>query len=425
MSSSTAIYTALTGIALYFVSRWWRSRIPRGLKRPPGPPGHYLIGNLLDVPKTKQWLTFNQWANEYGTRFAGLSLKPPDSLKSDWAITVAQYGETWRCNRTYFHQIFGQAAVENYHEIQTKYTNHLEIIRDIFGMFGALILETTYGIRAASEKDPFLILSETTIQRIIEAGIPGTYLVDIFPVCTQLLCHGREILLTGNQLVKYVPSWFPGAKFQREMGQLRRQVEEMLNRSIVAKSRVENGDARPSAVSVLIEEFGNDINRPDDHEDIIKHVTGVEYMTAIDTSTGVLLNFIYAMLLHPEVQRRAQNELDEVVGSGTLPSFEDFGRLKYTRAVFQELLRWNAVTPSGLPHALKVDDVVNGYFIPKGTIVFGNTWSLLRIKSVYGPDADKFNPERFLDERMPFPDFAFGYGRRSADAIKSLEELDC
>ncbi|GJJ11050.1 hypothetical protein Clacol_005281 [Clathrus columnatus] len=118
------------------------------------------------------------------------------------------------------------------------------------------------------------------------------------------------------------------------------------------------------------------------------------------------------MLLHHEVQKRAQEELDEVVGSGALPSFEDFGRLKYTRAIFQELLRWNAVTPTGLPHVLKVDDVVNGYFIPKGTIVFGNTWSLLRSKSVYGPDADRFNPERFLNEGMPSPDFAFGYGRR-------------
>ncbi|GJJ11054.1 hypothetical protein Clacol_005285 [Clathrus columnatus] len=150
----------------------------------------------------------------------------------------------------------------------------------------------------------------------------------------------------------------------------------------VAKNNLKNGDARSSMISALIENLENNSARPDDYEDIIKRVTGVAYIAAVDTVNGVLLHFLYTMLLHPEVQKRAQEELDEVVGSGALPSFEDFGRLKYTRAVFQELLRWNAVAPSALPHVLNVDDVVNGYFIPKGTIVFGNTWSLLRSKSV-------------------------------------------
>ncbi|GJJ11055.1 hypothetical protein Clacol_005286 [Clathrus columnatus] len=67
MSSSTIVYTGIAGIALYFVSHWWKTRIPRGLKRPPGPPGHFLIGNLL--PKSKEWLTFDRWANEYGDLF--------------------------------------------------------------------------------------------------------------------------------------------------------------------------------------------------------------------------------------------------------------------------------------------------------------------------------------------------------------------
>ncbi|GJJ11057.1 hypothetical protein Clacol_005288 [Clathrus columnatus] len=435
MSPSTTAYTALAGVVLYFVSCWWKNRIPRGLKHPPGPPGHFLIGNLLDLPRSEEWLTFNRWSHEYGDLFylsmPGASLLFVNSyelakelfdkrgsiysdryqstvmnefLKLDWTIVLQQYGEKWRRDRTYFHQFFNQTAVETYQEVHIKHTKVLlkrlyqspeDYRRHLRCNVGGSVLEVTYGIEATSEEDPLLVLSETTIQRVTEAGIPGTYLVDIFPI------------------LKHIPSWLPGAKFRRELNQLGTQVTEMLNKPVeIAKASLKNGDARPSVISALIENFENDSDRPADYEDIIKHITGVVYIAAIDTTNGLLSHFIYTMLLHPEVQKRAQEELDEVVGSGASPSFEDFERLKYTRAVFQELLRWNAVLHIGVPHILNVDDIINGYFIPKGTIVFGNTWSLLRSQSVYGHDAEKFKPERFLDEPMPPPDFAFGYGRR-------------
>ncbi|GJJ11056.1 hypothetical protein Clacol_005287 [Clathrus columnatus] len=411
MAFSTVAYTGLAGLALYVVSHWWNNRIPRGLKRPPGPPGRLLIGNLLDLPKSKEWVTFDRWAKEYGdlcylnmpgasilfvnshelakelfdkrgniysNRYQSTVLN--DLIKLDWSMILTQYGERWRRTRTYFHQFFNQTVIENYYDIQIKYTKMLlkrlhqspeDYRTHVRYIFGASILEVSYGIQPMSETDPFIVLSDTTIQRATEAGIPGTYLL-------------------GEQVI------------------------EMLNKPVeVAKNNMRNGDARPSVVSGLIETFENDSNRPDDYEDFIKHVPGVAYITAVDTSAGVLLHFFHMMLLHPEVQKQAQEELDEVVGPGALPSFKDLGKLKYIKAIFQELLRYNAVVPIAVPHVLNVNDVVNGYFIPKGTIVFGNSWTLLRSKSFYGLDADKFNPARFLDERTPYPDFAFGYGRRA------------
>lgn len=80
------------------------------------------------------------------------------------------------------------------------------------------------------------------------------------------------------------------------------------------------------------------------------------------------------MLLHPHVQKRAQEELDEVVGPDALPSFDHFARLRYIWAIVHEVIRWQTVTPIALPHLLVAEDVVDGYFIPKGTVVFGNAW---------------------------------------------------
>ena len=55
------------------------------------------------------------------------------------------------------------------------------------------------------------------------------------------------------------------------------------------------------------------------------------------------------MLLHPDVQKKAQAELDRVVGPGRLPDFSDRDDLVYLKAVIMELIRWHQVTPLGKP----------------------------------------------------------------------------
>jgi cytochrome P450 len=53
------------------------------------------------------------------------------------------------------------------------------------------------------------------------------------------------------------------------------------------------------------------------------------------------------MTLYPEVQAKAQAELDAVVGTGRLPSFSDRADLPYIDALFKEVLRWHQATPIG------------------------------------------------------------------------------
>ncbi|KAM6494414.1 Cytochrome P450, partial [Amanita muscaria] len=61
-------------------------------------------------------------------------------------------------------------------------------------------------------------------------------------------------------------------------------------------------------------------------------------------------NFMLAMALHPDAQRRAQEEIDRVVGSHRLPSFDDRPSLLYVEALYREVQRWCPVFPAGLPH---------------------------------------------------------------------------
>lgn len=91
------------------------------------------------------------------------------------------------------------------------------------------------------------------------------------------------------------------------------------------------------------------------------------------------------MTLHPEVQKKAQAELDRVVGSDRLPNLADTDLLPYLGALVNEVLRWSPVVPTSmfflhaspslfdvhgidLPHVLMEEDQHNGFLIPQGTV---------------------------------------------------------
>ena len=76
-----------------------------------------------------------------------------------------------------------------------------------------------------------------------------------------------------------------------------------------------------------------------------------------------------ALSLFPDVQRRAQEELDRVVGPNRLPDFSDYDDLVYIQAIALEAMRWMVVFPLGLYHRVIADDEYMGYFIPKGTTI--------------------------------------------------------
>lgn len=93
-----------------------------------------------------------------------------------------------------------------------------------------------------------------------------------------------------------------------------------------------------------------------------------------DTTATTLQGFLQAMVLWPHVQRKAQKELDEVVGGSRLPTFDDYDDLPYIKACVKELLRWLPASTLGMPHSTSAEDEYMGYRIPKGAHVIMNIW---------------------------------------------------
>lgn len=60
-----------------------------------------------------------------------------------------------------------------------------------------------------------------------------------------------------------------------------------------------------------------------------------------------MISFVLAMTLHPEVQKRAHEEIDKIVGLGRLPTFADRPSLPYVECILKESLRWYPANPIG------------------------------------------------------------------------------
>lgn len=119
------------------------------------------------------------------------------------------------------------------------------------------------------------------------------------------------------------------------------------------------------------------------------------------------------MSMFPDVQRKAQEEIDRVVGTSRLPAASDRDNLQFVNLIVEEAQRWHPITPMGLPHAADEDDTIDGVRIPKGTLLLPAVWFFTRDSETYH-DPEAFKPERFLAPyNEPFAtNFTFGFGRR-------------
>jgi len=298
-------------------------------------------------------------------------------------------------------------ATGQFHDIQLRQTHQfmLKLFDDpsnfrnhLKHWIGASIIEATYGLAVQPDNDPLIALVNKAMEGAQEAGIPGTFLVNVLPI------------------LKYVPAWFPGATFQVKAKNWRKYVERAREVPFQAsKALVESGTVPVSFVTLAVKKLyeGKSVVE----EDVIKHASATTFGAGSDTSASALALFFAAMALYPDVQRKAQAELHTVVGSERLPTFDDMKNLPYVVAILKEILRWQPVLPLALPHMSSADDTYRGYHIPKGVIIMGNTWSISRNEKYY-TNADIFNPDRFMKDGQLNPDIldsaeiAFGFGRR-------------
>nr|BAL05079.1 cytochrome P450 [Phanerodontia chrysosporium] len=440
MSTPLTYLVFLSAILTVVLIRTAIARRKRWARLPPGPKGLPIVGNVLQMPKSQEWLTFSRWAEQYGdiiylnilgqpliilnaaedavalldkggSIYANRPILAMGGELVGWNRTLAltQYGERFREYRRLIARFIGGKAQmarhlplverETRRLLQRILNNPEDLAGNIRKTAGAIILTLSHGYRIREDDDPVVAHVGRALEQFTEASTPGAFLVDVFPI------------------LRHVPAWLPGASFKatakRCQGETLEQMADVPHNYV--KEQMASNKEIPNFTSELLrDEKLGDI---DSKEFNIKWAAASMYSGGADTTVSSIHSFVLAMVLHPHVQRRAQAEIDAIIGPERLPTFEDRAALPYVEALFKEVLRWNPVGPLGLPHRLSQDDVYKGYLLPKGSIIIANIWSFLRDHDLY-PNPSDFDPTRHLpknNEAASQPDprtYCFGFGRR-------------
>ncbi|KAJ6460011.1 cytochrome P450, partial [Mycena sanguinolenta] len=419
-------------------SSTWLYTAPRSkllLPLPPGPKKLPLVGNLFDMTRTRlPWEACMDWSKTFNSdiihlELAGTSVVVLSSVEATDALlgsrssiysdrpTFRMAGELmgWDfliCKRTH-RRLFVQETSnlmgsEGFHNAERlaaeallrrlllhpeEFLDHLDL------MPGEVMISAAYGIDPLPANDPYISLAEEAGKAFSLAMVPGRFLVDSIP------------------LLKYVPEWFPGAGFKRIAREVRALTQKLRDVPFAETKRRVVPQASFTANALR----NVDATNKSYPERIVKNAAAMVYMGGTATTSSVLASFILAMLANPDAQKKAQQEIDSVLGHGNLP---DPGHKKeempYVDAVVKELLRWRNATPFGsLPLAydcnvvidMYFEDSYRGYRLPARSLVIGNAWSTMY------PDPYFFKPERFLLDgklncKVRDPEAAFGFGRR-------------
>lgn len=154
-----------------------------------------------------------------------------------WGFLFATmpYGIDWRRRRRLFQRFFPTSRADAYQPQQRTQVRHLlaqlcdsrqdfmQTLRQyviyrhtpaslnrwtVSSFTGGIVLALGYGIQVKHMDDPYIKLAQRAIGLLNDASGPGKYLVDVIP------------------WLKYIPDWFPGAKFKRDAKEWRKVTEE-------------------------------------------------------------------------------------------------------------------------------------------------------------------------------------------------------
>ncbi|KLO17645.1 cytochrome P450 [Schizopora paradoxa] len=433
---------ALCGLLLALLrSSYNKRKLRTQISLPPGPRGLPILGNTLDMLWCDEQQAVTQWGKQYGdvvliSLLGGRNvvyLNSPKAINdllekrsriysdrprfplvaetagTSWNFGLTPYGESWRLQRKIFVNKFGVQKANEHTKFQEdsmkpllrlllqspeQFLDHIELHAN------RVIMKVVYDIYVKFHEDESVASLRAAMQLFFESTRPISYLVESLPI------------------VKNLKFLWPGSLGRRSVAEMRRVTEQMVNSPFAAaKTRIDQGDYEPSYVSDLLGKLstGSTLN-----EEVIRNTAAVAFQAGSDTTAASSTAFVLAMTIYPEVQRKAQAEIDRVIGTDRLPTIQDKGDLPYIFAVYMETLRWHTVLPQGVPHCLQEDDVYGNYFLPSGSIIVPNIWKvlmgILHDSNAY-TDPMTFKPERYLspDGTIDFSvdprKYAFGFGR--------------
>ncbi|XP_032926667.1 cytochrome P450 1A5-like isoform X2 [Catharus ustulatus] len=427
--SATEVLLVAAALCVVLVLLQWLQQqpVPSGLRRPPGPRGYPMLGNVLELRKDPH-VALRRLSRRYGdvmevrigTRpvlvLSGLDtirqalvkqgedfMGRPD-LHSFRFVTDGQSlsfspdtGEVWRARRR-----LAQSALKSFSAAPSP------------TLYSSCLLE-----EHVSQEAEYLVTKFLRLMEEEKRFEPYRYLVVSVANVICAMCFGKryehedqellslvnsaekftQVAAAGNPadfipLLRYLPS--PSMKLFVDFNKcllsfLQKRVKE--HYETYDKNNIR--DITDSLIDQCLDKNqGTTMAAQIPKEKIINIVNDL-FGAGFDTITTALSWSLMYLVTYPNIQKRIQEELDQTIGRERRPRLSDQGTLPYMESFILEMFRHSSFVPLAIPHSTTKDTVLNGFYIPKDRCVFINQWQVNHDEKLW-KDPETFKPERFL-----------------------------
>ncbi|KFV85266.1 Cytochrome P450 1A4, partial [Struthio camelus australis] len=343
ISATEILIVAAVFCLVFLLIQSFRQHVPKGLKRPPGPRGYPILGNVLELRKDPH-LALTKLSQKYGD-----VMEIRIGSESDYLVT--------KCLQV----IEEEKSFDPYRYLVISVAN--------------VICAMCFGRRYDHNDQELLSLVNLNNEfgEVAAAGNP----TDFIPV------------------LQYLPS-----RAMKAFKDLNRRfssfVQKIVQQHYTSFDREHIRDITDSLIEHCQEtKAGENTGVPLSSKQIINIVNDL-FGAGFDTVTTALSWSLMYLALYPDIQKRIQEEIDHTIGQERRPRLSDRGTLPRTEAFILEMFRHSSFLPFTIPHCTTKDTVLNGYYIPKDCCVFINQWQVNHDEKVQDDKRSGLNPS-FLE----------------------------
>ncbi|RIB03602.1 cytochrome P450 [Gigaspora rosea] len=395
------------------------------LSKLPGPPvSNFILGHFASFLDNKQGEAFAPLIKQYGGifRYHTLFNKPYLSVSDQKLVQLILVNRAYEFPKYFIHKTFTkettgegvQFVQGDAHKRQRKMMNPSFSSVAVKEMLPIMVqaghnLRDNWMKQIGNKKEERITITDLIAKITLDViGLVGFNYEFNSTTSGSELARAYYLLLGGggkppsNFLISLI-GYFP---FIRNMpssyNDQRRNALKTINdisEKLVAEKK--NGTARgKDFLSLLIQANENlPVDEQLTHYELLSQVK-LLLLAGHGTTSAALSWTLYYLAKNPDTQDRLREEiLDVFTDRNHFPAFNEIAQLKYLECVIKEILRIVPPVPSIIRHNAK-DEIMNGYVIPKGTPLMIPIYAIHHDPSIWGDDAEHFNPSRWLDPEI-------------------------
>lgn len=331
-----------------------------------------------------------------------------------WGITLTflRWGAQFKLHRKMLQQAFAPTACKDYRGIQ-EYEAYRAVKQILVRPLEwetlarkystAVVMRIGFGVEIQDNNDPYVKMAIDAEEATGNGGTPAGSIADFFPT------------------FRFLPDWIANYAPLKHARDSKFAIQKLHDTPWAdMEPEIREGKAKwPSFVRTNYEKFRQNVKSGKGNEmtlDDIKGAAGAISIAGGNTTWSTIVVCIIYLILYPDVQKKAQEEIDAITGRERLPTFEDREKMPYLQNIIEETTRSVPLSPLGVPHASLKEDYYNGMLIPAGSVVYANSQAMTHDENIYS-NPDVFNPERYIPKEQgglgePLPEGPFGFGRR-------------